>query len=166
MQDQCTVHWRQQQSALPCERIALPEAPHEREGFAVLHDIKGGVHFLLIPTKTVSGLESAALFESGTPNYFAAAWRARDLLSQAAGHTLARSSIGLALNPRHARTQDQFHIHMECVRTDVAATLRTAAPRVGRTWSPLAIGAWSFDATKLMGAELDDANPVTCWLPN
>lgn len=159
VQDQCTVHWREQHDALPCERVSLPEAPNENAGFAVLHDIKGGAHFLLIPTKTIAGMESAELFEPGTPNYFAAAWRSRDLVADAAGHTLRRGMVGLALNPRHARSQDQLHIHIECVRIDVAKDLRAAARQISETWSPQSIGSRRFSALRILGEELDDANP-------
>jgi CDP-diacylglycerol pyrophosphatase len=160
VQNQCAVHWLEQHSASPCERIYLPEAPHEREGFALLHDIKGGGHFLLIPTKTIAGMESAALFEPGTPNYFAAAWSARDLLAASVEHRLPRDAIGLALNPRHARTQDQLHIHIECVRVEVAGTLRAAAPGIKRAWSPLAVGGWTYQAFRVMGEGLDDVDPI------
>jgi CDP-diacylglycerol pyrophosphatase len=159
VQDQCTVHWLQQHSAHPCERIFLPEAPHERDGFAVLHDVKGGAHFLLIPTKTIAGMESAALLEAGTPNYFAAAWQARDLVAAVVGHSVRRGAIGLALNPRHARSQDQLHIHIECVRPDVAYALQRAAARITDTWSSVAIGGWSYEALRVMGEELDGTDP-------
>jgi CDP-diacylglycerol pyrophosphatase len=160
VQDQCAVHWLQQHSASPCERISLPEPPHEAEGFALLHDIKGGAHYLLIPTKTIAGMESAALFEPGTPNYFAAAWAARDLVAASVGHPLPRDAIGLSLNPRHARSQDQLHIHIECVRVDVARTLRAAAPQIKRAWSPLAAGGRTYEAFRVMGEELDGVDPI------
>jgi CDP-diacylglycerol pyrophosphatase len=160
VQDQCAVHWSQQHSATPCERIYLPQAPHEREGFAVLADRKGGAHFLLIPTRTIAGMESAELLEPGAPNYFAAAWSARDLVARVVGHDIPRDAVGLALNPRHARTQDQLHIHIECLRTDVALALRRAAPRIGGDWSPIIIDGRPYQALRVMGEELSgSANP-------
>ncbi|MGH7189912.1 MAG: CDP-diacylglycerol diphosphatase, partial [Acetobacteraceae bacterium] len=68
------------------------------DGFAVLHDQKGGAHFLLIPIRAISGIESAELRAPGTLNYFDAAWKARDTLAAAVGHRLARSEVGLAVN--------------------------------------------------------------------
>jgi CDP-diacylglycerol pyrophosphatase len=152
VQEQCAVHWRQQHSPRPCERFD--------EGFAVLADRKGGAHFLLIPTKTVAGLESAELFEPGTPNYFAGAWAARDLIARVVGHDVRRGAVGLALNPRHARTQDQFHIHIECLRSDVANDLRRAAPRLTGTWSPITVGASMYQARRVMGEEFGAADPI------
>jgi len=159
VQEQCAVHWSQQHSASPCERIYLPEAPHEREGFAVLADRKGGAHFLLIPTRTIAGMESAELLEPGAPNYFAAAWSARDLVARVVGHGIPRDAVGLALNPRHARTQDQLHIHIECLRADVALALRRAAPRIAGGWSPISIDGRPYQALRVMGDELGGANP-------
>jgi CDP-diacylglycerol pyrophosphatase len=159
VQGQCAVHWSQQHSASPCERIYLPEAPHEREGFAVLADRKGGAHFLLIPTRTIAGMESTELLEPGAPNYFAAAWSARDLVARSVGHGIPRDAVGLALNPRHARTQDQMHIHIECLRADVALALRRAAPRIAGGWSPISIDGRPYQALRVMGEELGGANP-------
>jgi CDP-diacylglycerol pyrophosphatase len=159
VQDQCTVHWQQQRDARPCERIYLPDAPRERQGYAVLHDVKGGAHFLLIPTRTIAGIESAELLEAGTPNYFSAAWQARDLVAAVVGHGIRRGAVGLALNPRHARSQDQLHIHIECLRRDVAHALQTAAPRIGAAWSPVFVGAWDYEAIRVMGEDLGGADP-------
>ncbi len=159
VQDECAVHWLRQHSASPCERIYLPGAPHASEGFAILADRKGGAHFLLIPTRTIAGMESAELLEPGAPNYFAAAWRARDLLARSVGHGVPRNAVGLALNPRHARSQDQLHIHIECLRTDVALALRSAAPRIGGNWSPIPVDGRRYEAMRVMGEELDGADP-------
>jgi len=159
VQDQCVVHWLRQHSASPCERIHLPDPPHEREGFAILADRKGGAHFLLIPTKTIAGMESPELLEPGTPNYFAAAWQAHDRIAAVVGHSVQRSAVGLALNPQHARTQDQLHIHIECLRVDIADVLHTAAARITDTWSPVALGGSNYQALRIMGAELDDSDP-------
>jgi CDP-diacylglycerol pyrophosphatase len=159
VQDQCAVHWLQQHDAQPCERVYLPDALREREGYAVLHDIKGGAHFLLIPTRTIAGMESAELLDSGTPNYFAAAWQARDLLAAVIGRGIGRGAVGLALNPRHARSQDQLHIHIECLRTDIAHALQAAAPRIRATWSSVFVAAWDYQAIRVMGEEMDGANP-------
>ena len=66
---------------------------------------------------------------------------------------------GRALNPRHARSQDQLHIHIECLRRDVAHALQTAAPRIRDTWSSVDVGAWAYEAMRVMGEEVDGADP-------
>lgn len=105
-------------------------------------------------------MESPQLFEPGTPNYFAAAWAARDLVAAVVGRGIPRTAVGMALNPKHARSQDQFHIHIECIRKDVAKTLQMAAPAIGGSWSPLAIGAWSYAALRIMGEDLAGSDPI------
>ena len=160
VQEQCLVHWVQQHIATPCERIYVPSPPHERQGYAVLADRKGGAHFLLIATKTVSGMESPEAFEPGTPNYFAAAWRARERITDFLGHPLPRDAVGLALNPQDHRTQDQLHIHIECLRADIADTLRVAASRVTQSWTALSVGGSDYRALRIMGEELDGRDPL------
>ena len=91
VQEQCLVHWLEHREAAPCERVEA--------AYAVLADRKGGAHFLLIPTKAIAGIESAELEQAGTPNYLAAAWRARDRLAAAAGREIPRGAVGLAVNP-------------------------------------------------------------------
>jgi CDP-diacylglycerol pyrophosphatase len=159
VQQQCLVHWRQLRSAAPCERIYLPQAQSAAGGYALLADRKGGAHFLLIPTQTIVGIESPEVLDSSAPNYFAAAWQGRDLIAARVGHSVSRSAVGLALNPKQARSQDQLHIHMECLRTNVAAALRESAASITTTWSSLAIDFWHYDAMRIMGEELGTSNP-------
>lgn len=151
VQEQCLTHWLQQRSPLPCERVG--------EGFAVLADRKGGAHFLLIPTRTIAGIESPEVLEPGAPNYFEAAWQARDQLAAKIGHDVPRGAVGLALNPKHARSQDQLHIHIECLRTDVAASLQAASGHVTGAWSPVSVAGSHYDALRVMGKDLGAANP-------
>ena len=79
-------------------------------------------------------VESSELLDPDTPNYFAQAWRARDLLTQFVGHDVPRSAVGLAINTAHSRTQDQFHVHIECLRQDVAEIVAQAAHAVTEAW--------------------------------
>jgi CDP-diacylglycerol pyrophosphatase len=151
VQEECVVHWMQHHSAAPCERIGA--------GYAVLADRKGGAHFLLIPTRTMSGIESPEVLEPGAPNYFAAAWQARDRIAAVVGYDVPRSAVGLALNPKHARSQDQLHIHIECLRADVAASLQSNSERVAGGWSAVEVVGWHFDALRIMGEDLGAANP-------
>lgn len=151
VQEQCLVHWLEHHEPAPCDRVEA--------AYAVLADRKGGAHFLLIPTKTIAGIESAELEQAGTPNYLSAAWRARDRLAAAAGHEIPRGAVGLAVNPPHARTQDQFHIHIECLRPDVFRSLNAAAERITDAWSTLTVGGAHYEALRITGEDLDGANP-------
>jgi CDP-diacylglycerol pyrophosphatase len=159
VQDQCLPHWRAHQGAAPCERLVVPAPPHEREGYAVLADRKGGAHFLLIPTATISGVESPELQAPAAPNFFEDAWRARDLLATRVGHAVDRAATGLALNPRHARSQDQLHTHIECLSPNFAAAVGAAAPAIGVTWGTIEIGGSRYLAMRAAGEDLG-ANPI------
>jgi CDP-diacylglycerol pyrophosphatase len=159
VQDECLLHWRAQHEPTPCEQVVLPHMDVQR-GYAVLADSKGGAHLLLIPTRTVSGIEDSALLLPQTPNYFAAAWAARMRLDAVVGHPLRRDAIGLAVNSALARGQDQLHIHMECLRPAVYRALHSAAAdAIGSHWAVLAVEESPFRARRLMGQDLGTANP-------
>jgi CDP-diacylglycerol pyrophosphatase len=152
VQDQCLPHWRELHDPAPCERIDATE-------FAVLADRKGGAHFLLIATRTVSGIEDPQLLQPGAPNYFAAAWRARDRLSAATGHPIRREAVGLAINSSLARGQDQLHIHIECLQPRLYQALHDQAATIGDRWAPLHAAEFPYLALRITGQDLGEANP-------
>ena len=158
VQNQCVVNWTQRQDPAPCERVVLVDSRTD-SGYAVLADRKGGAHYLLIPVPTMAGIDGSDLLDPDTPNYFAEAWRARDLLGTFVGHEVPRTAIGLAVNKVQARTQNQFHIHIECLRREVAEQLRAAANRVTEVWSPVTVGGSPYEALRVSGPALDAANP-------
>jgi len=145
----------------PCESVYLSVPARASDGYAVLADIKGGAHFLLIPTRTIAGIESPEILVADAPNYFAAAWRARDALASKLGHSVARDAVGLALNPQRARTQDQLHIHIECLGAKTHRALKAAAGRLSDSWSPLTLAQGRYQALRVLGEDLGAANPFT-----
>jgi CDP-diacylglycerol pyrophosphatase len=159
VQEQCLVHWAQRHDPAPCERIELGDPPREDSGYALLADHKGGAHWLLIPTRGITGIESTDLALPGAPNYLSAAWRARERLEAAVGHALPRNAVGLAVNPVHARTQNQLHIHIECVRPDVLQALAEQAAPFSSGWRPVRIGAYNLEARAIAGETFDGENP-------
>jgi CDP-diacylglycerol pyrophosphatase len=154
VQAQCVPHWLAAHAAEPCASVELPQGAQEL-GYALLPDRKGGAHFLLIPTRTVTGIESAWLQDPQAPNYFAAAWEARAALAAKAGRPVPREAVGLAVNSQHARSQDQLHIHIECVQSDVHAALAAAVPRLGGDWQPVAVPGWRLVGLRVLGERLD-----------
>ena len=134
----------------PCAEVAAD--------WAVLKDLVGATQFLLIPTARISGIEDPAVLAPDAPNYFAAAWQARRFVDGRAGHALPRQDIALAINPPGARSQEQLHIHVDCVRADVRARL-DALP-AGDAWVPLpdALAGQRYVARHIAGPALD-ANP-------
>lgn len=135
----------------PCIRVGPDDA--------VLKDIVGHTQFLLIPTARITGIEDPALLASGVPNYFGHAWQARNDVEARAGHPLPRSAIALAINPPGNRSQNQLHIHVDCIRPDVRNALRQVA--VGPTWAllPEPLEGQHYTAMRLKGDTLDQ-DPV------
>jgi CDP-diacylglycerol pyrophosphatase len=159
VQNLCVPHWTQKQDPAPCVRVFLPDLKSLNSGYAVLADKKGAAHYLLIPTQTMAGLESGELLDPDIPNYFAEAWHARDVITAYVGHAVPRTAIGLAINNAHSRSQNQFHIHMECLRQEVFDSLKAAAERVAEVWSPIMVAGSTYQALRVMGDGLDAANP-------
>lgn len=159
VQNQCVVHWTQKHSPAPCERVFLPDTKTVNSGYAVLADRKGGAHYLLIPTQTMAGIDSSDLLDPDAPNYFAEAWKARDVLASFVGHAVPRTAVGLAINNAHSRGQDQFHIHMECLRQEVYDSLQAAAENASDVWSPMMVAGSTYQAMRIRGDSLDGTNP-------
>jgi len=159
VQDACLVHWQADHVPDPCVRIVLPETGDVAAGYAILKDRKGGAHFLLIPTRTVSGIESPLLLAASGPNYFAAAWDARRELDAVAGRRLERTEVGLAVNGAHARSQDQLHIHIECLQPALRAVLRDEKHLATTAWTPIEVPGWRLSALRIDGATLAGADP-------
>jgi CDP-diacylglycerol pyrophosphatase len=92
---------------------------------AVLKDRCGTTHYLLIPTARRAGIESPELLQDEEPDYFADAWAARAQVIAASGRSdVASDEIGLAVNSRRSRAQEQLHIHIDFVRPEVRGALR------------------------------------------
>jgi len=159
VQNQCVVNWRQQRDPAPCERLFLADPNSDEAGYAVLPDRKGGAHYLLIPVPTMTGIDASDLLDPDTPNYFADAWRARDVITKFVGHPVPRTAIGLAVNKAQSRSQNQYHIHMECLRQEVADQLHSIAGQLTDRWTPVAVGGSPYDAMRLLGDNLNGTSP-------
>jgi len=158
-QYQCVPHWLREKDPAPCVSVTIKGPLTPLRGYSILADRKGGAHFLLIPLEPVSGIESAAAWARGAPNYFQDAWEARMAVAKVVGHDVSRTAIGLAVNSRYTRSQDQLHIHIECLGKSVHDVLIAGAARIGDTWSPIDIGSFRYQALRVMGADLGQANP-------
>ncbi len=134
---QCVPNERQHGDPKPCAEVDLKSGI--AIGYAVLKDIRGATQFLLIPTQQISGIESSALLAPRAANYFADAWQARRFVEKSLGHAMPRDTLSLAINSEFARSQNQLHIHIDCVRGDVRDALRRQRSQIGRRWMPLPI---------------------------
>jgi CDP-diacylglycerol pyrophosphatase len=134
---QCVPDDRQHGDPAPCAQVDLTAG--QQHGYAVLKDIVGATQFLLIPTARIAGIESPELLAPDATNYFAAAWRARIFVEHRAGRALPRDSVSLAINSSTGRTQNQLHIHIDCVREDVRQALADHAREVSASWTPVTV---------------------------
>jgi CDP-diacylglycerol pyrophosphatase len=151
----CTTDQKAFDQPAPCSDVDLAG------GYAVLKDISGATQYLLIPTDRVSGIESPEVLAPRSPNYFEDAWLARDFVERSLGHALPRDDVGLAINSVYGRSQNQLHIHIDCVRADVRAALNAESRRIGRTWStrPMVLAGHPYRALRLYGSDLAAVDP-------
>ncbi len=140
----------------PCVAVDL------REGYAVIKDRNGATQFLLIPTERISGIESRALYAPHAVNYFAKAWQARSFVEHVLGHDMPRDTLSLAMNSEHARSQNQLHIHIDCVRADVRDALLRQRAAIGGRWARLKtpFAGHDYRALRVTGGSLVGQDPV------
>lgn len=158
--DQCVPDQETSREPAPCSLVG--RGPGEWHGYAVLKDLVGTTQFLVIPTERITGIESPALLEPGAANYFAAAWDARSFVDMRAGVDIPRDWMSLAVNSAMARSQDQLHIHVDCVRADVRDTLNRHVADIGSDWAPFPepLSGHPYLAMTVDGDNLDATNPV------
>jgi CDP-diacylglycerol pyrophosphatase len=121
----------------PCARVDLDDGVDK--GFVILKDIFGTTQYLLIPTARIPGIESLIILAPDAPNYFADAWDARTYVDDALHQTLPREDIALAINSVAGRSQDQLHIHVDCIQPDVQAALQKQARSIRKRWTRLTV---------------------------
>jgi CDP-diacylglycerol pyrophosphatase len=153
--EQCVPDEQQFHSPKPCEVVDL------KAGYVVLKDRDGKTQFLVMPTARITGIESAAILAPDAVNYWQDAWEARRFVDERAGRQLAREDISLAINSEYGRTQDQLHIHVDCVRLDVRAALDAHADAIGPQWAPFPVPLAGHDylAMRLAQPEFGTTNP-------
>jgi CDP-diacylglycerol pyrophosphatase len=157
--DECVSDQLQNQDPKPCVQVNLRDGLEK--GFAILKDIRGATQVLLIPTARVPGIESPIILAPNAPNYFADAWEARTYIDEALHRTLPRDYIGLAINSAANSSQDQLHIHVDCIRPDVHEALREREASIGNRWAPLDVSfsGHHYEAMWVPGERLGSNNP-------
>ena len=155
---QCVPDQLANRDPAPCAEVDLTDGPDR--GYAVFKDMAGPRQYLVIPTGRVSGMDDPALLRADAPNYFSAAWRAKAFTEARAGGVLPRDWISLAVNPAAARSQDQLHIHIDCLRADVHDAVLSSALGIGPSWAPLPVplAGRSYDAIAVDPPALDATN--------
>ena len=155
--EQCVPDQLSHRDPAPCVEVDISDG--EQRGSAVMKDSEGPDQFLLVPTARITGIEDPAVRAPDAPNYFEYAWRARAYTEAGAGGTLPRDWISLAINSTAARTQDQLHIHIDCLRADVHQALAASAGLIGPAWTslPVPLAGDSYQAIAI--STLETVNP-------
>jgi CDP-diacylglycerol pyrophosphatase len=159
--DQCVPQAPKSENPSPCAEVDItPDVDH---GFVVLKDLTGNTQFLVIPSARITGIEDPALLASGASNYWAFAWTARRYVFARAHKELPRDAIGVAVNSVDGRSQNQLHIHVDCIRADVRDYLAAHAAKIARDWSgpDAVLRGHNYKVMRLDAASLSDTNLFT-----
>jgi CDP-diacylglycerol pyrophosphatase len=158
--DECVPHIEAGLGPKPCERVDL--AGGVAEGVAILKDLVGLSQMLAIPTRRITGIEDLQMLEPDAPPVFADAWGAKDLVEARLGHALPRQAAGLAINSKWARSQDQLHVHVDCVAVPVAKALAEYASALDGQWRAMTVPLQGrvYFARRVDSADLRDVAPL------
>jgi CDP-diacylglycerol pyrophosphatase len=139
----------------PCAAVNLAE------GWAVFKDDTHKTQVLLVPTKRVTGIEDPQIVAADAPNYWKAAWDARIYVEQRARRKLQHDEVALAINSKEARTQNQLHIHVDCIRSDVHDQLGIAQAHINNLWSDITVNGQAYRVRTLSPEVLRAENVFT-----
>ena len=132
---QCIPGMQKESDPAPCEQTDLDR------GFAVLKDRNGLLQYLLLPMVRLPGIESPLLLQQSMPDFLSLAWQQRGVLAKKYGRAVPDQAIGVAINAASARTQNQLHIHISCLRPDIRYRLDQLTPRLTTLWQRERLGA-------------------------
>jgi len=128
-----------------------------QRGFVVLRAPLDQTRLLVVPTRRIRGIESPALLQDKAPALWSIGWSERGRVAAAAGRPLKWDDIGMAVNSKSQRTQDQLHIHVDCVSPWLRQNLIAKAGHISSQWSALDLGPWAdqYQVKSVDVAELD-----------
>lgn len=102
--------------------------------YVILKDIVGRSQHLLIPTDRITGIESPLVLAPDARPYWIDAWNSRHYVESAVKRGLPDDELGLEINSEYRRSQNQLHIHIDCMRGDVSAVLAQHARDTPGEW--------------------------------
>jgi len=153
--DRCVPDEVERHDPAPCALVELSQGV--ARGYVVLKDRVGATQFLVLPTARITGIESPALLARGAPDYMQDAWAARRFVRA----RLSRSDLSLAVNSVYGRTQNQLHIHVDCLREDVRDALAQHRDDIGNAWQPFPVmlAGHRYLARRLVAPDFAGVNP-------
>ena len=150
--EQCVPNARDKGDPGPCTSVDF------QKRYAVLKDINGRAQYLLIPTDRVPGIESPEILYGGSPEYWAGAWAAGRYVDARLKTTLAPTQLGLEINSSQRRSQNQLHIHVDCMRNDIADALAPYRHDTSGTWRWTTLDGKRYRVMRVMSLT-DGGNP-------
>lgn len=155
----CVLAKRLANRTFPCLSVDLGDG--ERPGTAVLRAPGEPTHSVVMPTDTVAGLEASVLRGPRGAAYWRAALAARPFVADVFKGRLSPAAVGLAVNSARGRSQDQLHIHLDCLRPSVLAALKAHGRQIHRRWSrfPVPLAGDRYFALRVPEAEAEGFNP-------
>jgi CDP-diacylglycerol pyrophosphatase len=157
--EKCVPNEREYGQPAPCAIVDLDGG--EAKGFVVMKDRDGDTQYLVMPTAKITGIEDPAILAPGATNYFADAWRQRHYAEEAAGHPLPPDTMSLAINSPHGRSQNQLHIHIDCLLPDVRSAIERNLAAIGNKWAPFPETLVGHPYRAIRVVDLDSSNPFT-----
>ena len=144
----------------PCLNVDL--AGGETAGVAILKDLVGEAQVLAIPTQRISGIEDPLMLSADAPNVFAGAWKAKKDVEGRAHHSLSREQVAIAINSEWRRSQNQLHLHIDCVAKNVIDALAGFESQADDTWreAPMKLNGRTYLVRRLVSADFTDAEPI------
>lgn len=155
----CVPHQQLLSNPWPCDKVDLRRGI--ASGYAVLADPTNKTQVLVIPTARISGIESPAILASSAANYWWAAWRARKYVEERAGKAIPPQDAGLAINSVGGRSQNQLHIHVDCLRRSVKQALLSHQNEIKDKWAGfrLSFAGHRYRVMKIAALALKNVNP-------
>lgn len=155
----CVADQKEDGRPRPCSYVNLADGI--RSGYVVIEDPLTRAQVLVSPTQRIAGIESPQLVIPGAPNYLQAAWRSRWFVFQRLRRKLTRNAVGLAVNSAPDRSQDQLHIHVDCLKPRVRQEIDSRVETIGRAWKQLdfSIAGRRYFARRVEASSLRGVNP-------
>ncbi|GJD84443.1 CDP-diacylglycerol diphosphatase [Methylobacterium haplocladii] len=143
----------------PCLRVDLGNAA--TPGFAVLKAPLLKTEVVVMPIAKIVGLEDMSLRSAAGAAYWRATMGSRHYVTDSLNGRLDLRNVGMAVNSRGGRSQDQLHIHLDCVQPAVRAILRSHAGAFTREWSllPFPLEHERYYGRMIPETALEDLNP-------
>jgi CDP-diacylglycerol pyrophosphatase len=129
----CEISKRTLGISFPCNEVNLGSPASD--GYVTIHSPGFASEFLLAPLADYDGIESDGLLADSATGLWHAAWAMRNDVAAALGREVPRNGLALAVNASGTRTQDHFHIHLDCLRGSVGRELAGLKAEITEDWA-------------------------------